>query len=181
MWYSGVESDGGEITIGGVVIPRVEKFKYLGSIVEEKRDIDEDINHSVRVGWQKWKKASEVLCDNRIPFRLKGRVYRMVVRPALLYGAKCWPIKKTQAQRLNVTEMRMLQRMCGYTRLDRIRNVVIRERVGVIHLEEKLRETRLRSFGHIKRSVDAPVKRCEALDLLHYRERRTKDELERDY
>ena len=45
--------------------------------------------------------------------------------------------------------------MCDFTRLDRIRNVVIGERVGVTPLEEKLRETRLRWFGHVKRrSVD---------------------------
>jgi len=60
--------------------------------------------------------------------------------------------------------------MCGYTRLDRIRNVVIIERVAVAPLEGKLRETRLRWFGHVKRrSVDAPVRRCEAINLLHYR------------
>ena len=34
--FSGVVRDKGEVTMGGVVIPRVEKFKYLGSIVEEK-------------------------------------------------------------------------------------------------------------------------------------------------
>jgi len=57
--------------------------------------------------------------------------------------------------------------MCGYTRLDRIRNVVIRERVGVAPLEDKLRETRLRWFGHVKRrSVSAPVRRCEAIHIL---------------
>ena len=96
--FSGVERDGGEVTMGGVVIPRVEKFNYLGSIVEEKGDIDDDIKHHIRVGWvgwQKWNKASRVLCDKKIPFRLKGRIYQMVVRPTLLYGAKCWPIKKT--------------------------------------------------------------------------------------
>ena len=71
--FSEVERNGGEITMGGVVIPRIEKFKYLGSIVEEKDDIDEDINHHIRVG-QKRKKVSEVLCDKKIPFRLKGRV-----------------------------------------------------------------------------------------------------------
>jgi len=69
-----------------------------------------------------------------------------------------------------VAEMRMIRWMCGYTKLDMIRNVVIRERVGVTPLEEKLRETRLRWFGHIKRrSVNAQVRRCEAIDLLHYR------------
>ena len=32
----------------------------------------------------------------------------------------------------------------GYTRLDRIRYVVIKEKVGVAPIEEKMRETRLR-------------------------------------
>jgi len=48
--FSGREGEGGEVTMGGVVVPRVEKFKYLGSIVEDKGDIDEDISHCIRVG-----------------------------------------------------------------------------------------------------------------------------------
>jgi len=48
--------------------------------------------------------------------------------------------------------------------------VVIRERIGDAPLEDKLRETRLRWFGHVRRrSVSAPVRRCEAIDLLQYR------------
>ena len=72
-----------------------------------------------------------------------------------------------------VAEMRMIRWMCGSTGLDKIRNVVIRERVGVAPLKEKLRETRLRWFGHVKmRSVNAPLRRCEAIDLLQCRIRR---------
>ena len=60
--------------------------------------------------------------------------------------------------------------MCGYTRLDRIRNVVIRERVGVAPLEDKMRESRLRWFGHVKRRcANALVRRCEKISLSHYR------------
>jgi len=51
--FSGVERDDEEVTMGGVAIPKVGKFKYLGSIVEEKGNIDEDINHHIRAGWQK--------------------------------------------------------------------------------------------------------------------------------
>jgi len=58
--------------------------------------------------------------------------------------------------------------MCGIIRLDRIRNVVTKERVEVTPLEEKLRETRLRWFGHVKkRSVNAPVRQGEAINLLY--------------
>ena len=91
-----------EVTIGVVVVPRVEKFKYLRSIVKGRGDIDEDISHRIRAGWQKRKKAARVLCDKKIPFRLKGRVYWMVIQPTLLYKVECRPIKKTRVQRLMV-------------------------------------------------------------------------------
>ena len=55
--------------------------------------------------------------------------------------------------------------MCGYTRMDKISNGVIRDLVKVAPIEDKMRETRLRWFGHVKRSVDAPVRRCEMINI----------------
>ena len=95
----------------------------------------------------------------------------------MLYGAECWPIKKPQAQRLMVVNMRMIRWMCQYTRLDRVRNVLIRERAGVAPLEEKMRETRVKRYGHGKRSVDAPVRRCEAIDVTHCKRRREQSKM----
>ena len=40
--------------------------------------------------------------------------------------------------------------MCGCTRMDRISNGVIRDLVKVVPIEDKLREIRLRWFGHVK-------------------------------
>ena len=89
----------------------------------------------------------------------------MVVRPAVLYGSECWPVKKTHVKRLMVAEMRMVRWMCGFTRLDRMRNEVIRGLAEVAPIEEKMRESRLRWFGHVKRrSVAAPVRRCEKIN-----------------
>ncbi|KAG5611910.1 hypothetical protein H5410_023191 [Solanum commersonii] len=96
----------------------------------------------------KWRLVSGVLCDKKIPSRLKGKFYRVVVRPALLYGAECWPIKNAHVQKMHVAEMRMLRWMCGNTRSDKIRNEVIREKVGMASVVDKLREARLRWFGH---------------------------------
>ena len=54
--------------------------------------------------------------------KIKGKVYRTVVRPALMYGAETWALKKAQEKKLEVAEMRMLRWMCGVTKLDKIRN-----------------------------------------------------------
>ena len=50
---------------------------------------------------------------------------------------------KVEGQRLRVAGMRMIRWMCSYTRMDRIRNVVIRDLVKVALIEDKMRETRL--------------------------------------
>ena len=68
----------------------------------------------------------------------------MVVKLALLYEAEYRLVKKTQVRRLMVAEMRMIRWKCGFTRLDKIRNEVIRKKVEVAPIEEKLQETRLR-------------------------------------
>ena len=45
---------------------------------------------------------------------------KLVVRPALLYGAETWATTRGQEARLEVNEMRMLKWMCGVTRRDKI-------------------------------------------------------------
>ena len=114
-----------------------------------------------------------MLCDKKVPPKLKGKFYRVVVRPAMLYGAECWPVKNFHIQKMKVAKMRMLRWMCGLTRGDKVRNEVIREKVGVTSVEDKMREGRLRWFGHMmRRGTDAPVRRCERLALDGFRRSR---------
>ena len=63
-----------EVTMRGEVMPSVGKFIYLGLIIQEKRDIDKDINQCIKVGWQKWKNVSRVLSEKKITLRLKEKV-----------------------------------------------------------------------------------------------------------
>ena len=70
--------------------------------------------------------------------------------------------------------------MCGKTRRERIRNKILREMIGAIQIEDKLRRNRLRWFDHVqRRPVDAIVKKSDKIAestleeyiLAHVRER----------
>ena len=69
----------------------------------------------------------------------------------MLYGAECWPTKIRHVQQLSVAEMRMLRWICGYTRMDRVRNDDIRDHLEVASIEEKFVQHRLRWFNHVQR------------------------------
>ena len=64
-------------------------------------------------------------------------VYKTVVRPAMMYGAETWAMKKAQEKTLDVAEMRMLRWMSGVTKLDRIRNERIRGTMDVGEMSGK--------------------------------------------
>jgi len=82
------------MTISGDEVNEVESFKYLGSFVQMNGGFDKDVKHKIKCRWIKWREASGVLCDKKIPMRLKGKFYKNVVRPTILYGSKCWAADK---------------------------------------------------------------------------------------
>ncbi|KAI0488726.1 hypothetical protein KFK09_028565 [Dendrobium nobile] len=84
------------------------------------------------------------------------------------FGAESWPLKEKHNTKLSVAEMRMLRWMSGFTLRDTIRNEHIREKVGVAPVEDKIRESRLRWFGHIKwRPSNDPINTPPLLHLYH--------------
>jgi hypothetical protein len=113
--FSMTGHEDGVVSLDGQVVAKKETFKYLGSMLQKDGDIDEDVRHRISVGWLKWRQASGVLCDKKVPQKLKGKFYRMTIRPTMLYGAECLPIKRRHIQQLSVVEMRMLRWICGHT------------------------------------------------------------------
>ena len=139
------------------IIKRVPAFKYLGSHVTEDGELDVEVNQRIQSGWQAWRRFSGVLCDKKISARLKGKVYKTAVRPAILYGSETWPIKRVHEKKVNVAEMRMLRWMCGVTRKDKIRNDYIKGTVKVTEVSAKMQERRINWYGHVIRSEEGYI------------------------
>ncbi|KAK3511968.1 hypothetical protein QTP70_027665, partial [Hemibagrus guttatus] len=141
----------GTVRLQGEEVKKVQEFKYLGSTVQSNGECGKEVKKRVQAGWNGWRKVSGVLCDRKISARIKGKVYRTVVRPAMLYGLETVSLRKRQESELEVAELKMLRFSLGVTRLDRIRNEYIRGTAHVGRLGDKVRETRLRWFGHVQR------------------------------
>ncbi|XP_013789330.1 uncharacterized protein LOC106473195 [Limulus polyphemus] len=130
----------------------------------------------------------------------QGKVYKTVVRPAMMYGAEDWSIKKAQKKKLELAEMQMLRWMCGATRLDRIRNERIRGTTKVVEISKMRREDdyigkrvldmevegrrkrgrpgrRLQWYGHVMRREDDYIGK-RVLDMEVEGRRKTKEKME---
>ena len=126
----------------GEELQRVHHFKYLGSSVEDTGGMTTEISQRVSAAWGNCKRCSGVLCGRRMPVKPKGKVYKTVVRTALLYGAEAWATTRGQEARLEVNEMRMLRWTCGVTRKDKIRNEHIqRDDKSGASVQENYRKT----------------------------------------
>ena len=105
--------------------------------------------------------------------KIKGKVCITVVRPALMYGAEKWALKKTHENKLEVADMRMLRWMCGVTKLDKIRNETIRGTTKLGEITKKVQERRLEWCGNVMRSEEHYVgRRAMEMKLQGRRKRR---------
>ena len=142
---------GGMVRLQGVEVGKVDGFKYLGSTVQSNGECGREVKKRVQAGWSGWRRVAGVICDRRVAARVKGKVYKTVVRPAMLYGLEAVALTKRQEAELEVAELKMLRFSLGVTRMDRIRNEYIRGTAQVGRFGDKVREARLRWFGHVHR------------------------------
>ncbi|KAK3570178.1 hypothetical protein QTP86_015745, partial [Hemibagrus guttatus] len=98
----------GTVRLQGEEVKKVQEFKNLGSTVQSNGECGKEVKKRVQAGWNGWRKVSGVLCDQKISARIKGKVYRTVVRPAMLYGLETVSQRKRQESELEVVELKML-------------------------------------------------------------------------
>ena len=54
---------------------------------------------------------TDVLCDKKIPTKLKVLLLKTAIKPTLMYGSKIWPLTQRQEDRICPTEMRVLRQL----------------------------------------------------------------------
>ena len=62
-----------EVKIGENTMPQVSKFMYCGSIIQNDKEIEGDVNHGIEVGWMKWTIDLGVICNKKVSLEFKGK------------------------------------------------------------------------------------------------------------
>ena len=104
-----------KITIDGSVIETVEKYKYLGVILDTKLDFGLQVEYSIG----KAKRASAKVCSlingrSGLPVQVGLNLYKALVRPHLEYALPVWAnIYDKDLQKLEQAQLQCLRRVMG--------------------------------------------------------------------
>ena len=101
------------------VIEIPASFKYLESTLPENGDLDAETTQNTVM----MEVAACIVCDRRISLRVKGKVPKKTNNEV---GCRYMGSEKAQEKKLDAVEPSMSTWMSGVTKLDRIRNGIIR-------------------------------------------------------
>ena len=72
----------------------VSKFSYLGDRLNATGGCETAVTARSRFGWMKFRECSEILKGKRFSLKMKKKVYKTCVRPAMLYGSEAWCLRE---------------------------------------------------------------------------------------
>ena len=73
----------GVVKLEGEPLPSVNSFKYLGSVIDGSGGCGKDVDGRIKVAWSRWRDLSGVINDKKVPVKLKSKLYKTVVKPAM--------------------------------------------------------------------------------------------------
>ena len=114
------------IEVNGERVEQVEEMKYLVAMISGNGSMDGEVER--RIGM-----VARMI-------GAIGRVVNAMVLPTLTYGCEAWTLQTRHRGRVEAMQMRVMRRIEGVTRLDRIRNVDLSDRLeheGVLDLVKR--------------------------------------------
>ena len=91
----------------------VDKFCYIGDMLNVDGDADAAVEAKIRTGWNKFRQLVPLLTNRDISLIRRGRLYSSCVRSSMLHGSETWPVRKENDEALQRAEMRMVRWMCN--------------------------------------------------------------------
>ena len=118
-----------KVEVGGVQLEQAKETVYLGVRLSENGRMESELERIGRAATVVGSLRKTVFGNKELSNEAKMTVYNAVVVPTLVYGCETWVLKDRDKTRLQAAEMKVLRSVVGVTRLERVRNEAIRERL----------------------------------------------------
>lgn len=109
-------------------VNQVENFKYLGVVVDKQEVGKAELQYRIQNARRAIESLNAIWWDKSISIKNKKRTGQTTVESVLCYGSEIW-VMKEEKRKLLAVEMDYLRKSAGVSRLQRIRNEEIRNRM----------------------------------------------------
>jgi len=146
---------------------QVKQFNYLGCELSlgGEPDFDKKINRLQEICSTIRKHLNKTRTETQMKF------YKVVARPSLLYGSETWVTTQRDMTDVEAAETRFLRSVTGYTRLDKIRNEVIRKELEISGIQDVRLKYKQNWINHLERMDNTRLPK----HALNYKLRRRRD------
>jgi hypothetical protein len=94
--------------VGDKVFESMSSFKYLGNVINKDGRISECVKHRIQVGTRAYAANHNMLKSKIIKRSVKMQMYKMLIRPVVMYGSETWTITKADENLLRIFERKIL-------------------------------------------------------------------------
>ena len=141
----------GDVLIDGEKIDRVDEFVYLGSVFTEDATDGADIERRIQKANAAQAQIRKILWNRETPRRLKIKMIMTFIYPTVSYCCETWTLGNAEKRRLDTWWMKLLRRVRGVTKRDKMRSKEIHKQLRTTSMSNMIEERQLRYLGHIMR------------------------------
>ena len=90
------------IQLGNGPIPTVKVFKCMACVFGSEEGSETELNNKEKAGCVKSMEMIGVTCDKKMSIKLKDKIYKTMVKPAMIHESECWAVKTNNTHKLYI-------------------------------------------------------------------------------
>ena len=142
--------------IDGETVEIVADFIFGGSKFTADGECSHKIKRCLLLGGKVMTNLDSILKSRDIDLSTKVHLVKAIVFPVIMYGCKCWNIKKAEHQRIDAFELWCWRRLLRVPWTARRSNQSILKKISPeCSLERLMLKLKLQYFGHLMLRVDS--------------------------
>jgi len=130
----------------------------LGTRITKEGNNEQEINDIINRGRAVITKLNSILWDRDVTPKTKTHIYHAIVKSTITYATETWCLKANTISKLNSTEMDYWRRPARISRKDKIRNIIIKQKMNVTRsLLDDIKTKQLKWYGHVQRMEEGKL------------------------